>query len=64
MKKEQVLRFFGKQKDVARALGISQVAVSKWGEEIPPLRAYQLEQLTKGKLKADSYLPDSRELQD
>ncbi len=64
MKKTEAVAFFGSKKGLAIALSISQAAISQWGEEIPPLRAYQLEQLTKGKLKADSSLPDSRELQD
>jgi predicted transcriptional regulator len=34
MKKEDVISFFGSQAKTARALGISQAAVSKWGETI------------------------------
>lgn len=52
MKKATVIEYFGKVTDTAKALGISHAAVSKWGENIPPGRAYQIEVMTKGKLKA------------
>ncbi|EKC5520945.1 Cro/Cl family transcriptional regulator [Vibrio parahaemolyticus] len=52
MKKEEAITFFGNKKKLATALGISQAAISQWGESVPPLRAYQLELLTRGKLKA------------
>ncbi len=35
------------------ALGISSQAVSQWGEDVPKLRALQLEKMTNGELKAD-----------
>lgn len=52
-KKSHVLAFFGTQRKVAELLNISSVAVSKWDEEIPPLRAYQIERITNGALKAE-----------
>lgn len=51
MKKEDVLKHFGTVKATAEALGISHVAVVKWGEYIPEGRAYQLQILTGGKLR-------------
>lgn len=53
MKKADVVAHFGNQTKVANALGISHVAVSKWGDDIPLLRAYQIERITNGALKAE-----------
>jgi transcriptional repressor of cell division inhibition gene dicB len=52
MQKSSVLEHFGTVTATAKALGISHVAVSKWDEIIPQGRAYQIEVLTGGKLKA------------
>lgn len=52
MKKETVLNYFGGVTKTAEALGISKGSVSLWGEEIPQGRAYQIESLTGGLLKA------------
>lgn len=52
MQKSAVLEHFGTVTATAKALGISHVAVSKWSETIPQGRAYQIEVLTGGKLKA------------
>lgn len=51
MKKSDVIAHFGKPSAVAEALGIDRSAVSQWGENIPQLRAYELEKITQGKLK-------------
>lgn len=48
-----VIEYFGRQVDVAKALGIGRAAVWKWGEMVPPLRAAQIDRLTRGKLKFD-----------
>lgn len=53
MKKSAVLGHFGTQQAVADALGISAAAVSKWSDPIPKWRAYQIEKITRGKLKLD-----------
>lgn len=53
MKKVDVITYFGTQEKVAQALGIRQGCVSRWGETIPHLRAYQIEDLTKGALKVN-----------
>jgi transcriptional repressor of cell division inhibition gene dicB len=44
---------YGSKTALAEALGISRAAVSLWGDTVPEARQYQLEILTKGKLKAD-----------
>lgn len=55
MQKSAVLKHFGTVTATAKALGISHVAVSKWSETIPQGRAYQIEVLTGGKLKASAH---------
>ena len=55
MKKTDVLKHFDGVINTANALGISKQAVSKWPDEIPRLRAYQIERITKGQLKADDH---------
>lgn len=50
MKKVTAIKHFGSAAKLAKALGISKSAVSHWEEEIPELRAYQLESLTNGGL--------------
>ncbi len=52
MKKTDALTYFGTQKALADALGIAQAAVAQWGEEVPPRRAFEIERITDGKLKA------------
>lgn len=62
MKKSDVLKYFGSQADVAQALTnggypISQPAICKWPDDVPPLRAFQIERITNGELTAE--LPES-----
>jgi predicted transcriptional regulator len=59
MKTSDVIQFYKSKSLVAKALGISKAAVSLWGDEVPKLRAYELERLTDGALKVDS--PNSQE---
>ncbi|PPA31304.1 Cro/Cl family transcriptional regulator [Aeromonas jandaei] len=47
------MSYFGSAAELARSLNISAPTVSRWGETIPKGRAYQIEVLTDGKLKAD-----------
>lgn len=54
MKKSDVIKHFGSKSAVARALGISPQAVFGWPEKVPDLRAYQIEELTKGQLKRET----------
>ncbi|MFM5403498.1 Cro/CI family transcriptional regulator [Aeromonas veronii] len=55
MKKEDAISYFGSAAELARSLNISEPAVSRWGDTIPKGRAYQIEVLTSGKLKADQH---------
>ena len=54
MKTQDVIDFFGSRKKAAEKLGIESVsAFSHWGECVPVLRQYQIQVITKNKLKAD-----------
>ena len=54
MKTKTAAEFFGSKKKLADALGISPSAITMWGEDVPELRQYQIEQITKGKVKRGS----------
>lgn len=55
MKTELAVDYFGTKAAIADALDIKKSAVSQWGDTIPKGRAYQIEVLTGGKLKADQH---------
>lgn len=44
MLKSEALLYFKTNRAIALALGIDESAVSKWGEKVPPLRAYQIKE--------------------
>lgn len=52
MTTEDVVKHYGSKAEVARALGIDKAAISQWGDEPPHSRQFQIQCLTKGKLKA------------
>ena len=52
MYKQDVIKFFGSIRAVAKALDISTQAVHQWHNVIPEAAAYKIEVLTDGKLKA------------
>ena len=54
MKTEAAAEFFGSKKKLAEALGITPSAVTMWGEDVPELRQYQIERLTRGKVKSET----------
>ena len=53
MKKKDATAYFGTATKLATSLSISKQSVSKWGIEIPQRRAFELERITNGALKAD-----------
>lgn len=61
MKTDTAIEHFGNRAAIAKALGISRAAVSKWGDVVPEGSAYKLESLTAGALRADSSLYGRRE---
>lgn len=54
MKTSEAIKFFGSGAELAKKLGIAPQAVYQWGNEVPRLRAFEIERLTHGKLKAES----------
>ena len=60
MKTNYAVEYFGSKVALARALGIHKAAVSQWGDTIPQGRAYQIEVLTGGALKADPAAPSGQ----
>lgn len=61
MKKADVLSHFGGVTKTANALGINKATVSCWGENVPQGRAYQIEVVTGGALKADPAAPSGQQ---
>ena len=57
MKKDEAIKHYGGVVQLAAALGITSQSVSQWGDTIPQGRAYQIELLTAGKLKAKPAQP-------
>jgi hypothetical protein len=55
MKKTDIVEYFGNQTKIAQALGITSAAVGAWKEQIPELRARQLEEITGGALKFEDH---------
>lgn len=53
MDKSTAVDFFGSQKAIAKALGISDQAVSQWTGLIPKGSALELEKLTNGALRCE-----------
>ena len=45
MKKRDAIAVFGSASELARSLGITRQSVSKWSEDVPELRAYQIEEI-------------------
>jgi transcriptional repressor of cell division inhibition gene dicB len=45
MKTDDAIAAFGDAKKLADALGIWPQAIYKWGDEVPPLRAYQIQEI-------------------
>jgi DNA-binding transcriptional regulator YdaS (Cro superfamily) len=42
MTKEQAILAFGTARALAEAIGVTEQAVSQWGETVPELRVYQI----------------------
>jgi transcriptional repressor of cell division inhibition gene dicB len=65
MTKTDALTYFGSVSATAKAIGISDAAVSQWPERIPLLRQYQIAAVTQGRLQvdADAHLAPSEPVQ-
>ena len=55
MTPDDLLKFFGTKAEIARALGIKLTSVCEWFDNdfIPELRQYQVELVSKGRLRSD-----------
>lgn len=55
---KSVIEHFGSSNKLAGALDVSSAAVSQWLDNgyFPPLRAIQIEEITKGKFKAKNLI--------
>ena len=53
MKTQDAIDHFGGRREMAEAMDITPQSTHDWGEEPPLLRQYQLEVITKGKLRAN-----------
>jgi len=54
MTKDDAIKHFGTQVELAKALAMSQGSVSLWGDFPPLLRQLQIEAVTGGALKAEA----------
>lgn len=63
MKKQDAIDHFGGVVQLAYALRCSPQAISQWGKTIPQGRAYQIEVLTGGELRADPAAPSGQQRQ-
>jgi len=45
VKTEDAIEQFGSPLGLATALGITRAAIYQWGDTVPPLRAYQIQEL-------------------
>ncbi|MFM5138446.1 Cro/CI family transcriptional regulator [Aeromonas rivipollensis] len=61
MKKDEAIKHFGGVVQLAVALGIRSQSVSQWGHDVPQGRAFQIELLTGGQLKAKPSKPNPAE---
>lgn len=44
MKLSEAIERYGSKSEIARILGIARQSVNNWGEDVPPLRVYQLKE--------------------
>lgn len=51
MKTIEAVAIFGSKAEVARNLGISRAAVTDWGDDVPPLRVYQIREILENRQK-------------
>jgi hypothetical protein len=56
MYKEDAIRHYKSKMALARELGITRQAIQGWGKLVPLQKAWNLEDLTKGKLKVKLHL--------
>lgn len=52
MTKKEAIEFFGSPAELAKAIGVKAPSIYSWGKLVPIGRQYQIEKITKGRLKA------------
>lgn len=57
MRTKDAIKHYGSAAALAKALQISRQSVHDWGDEVPELRAYQIEVLSDGVLRAPRLKP-------
>jgi predicted transcriptional regulator len=60
MTTSEATSYYKTQELLAAALGITQSAVSMWGEYPPAMRQMQIERLTRGRLRAEPNVFDRK----
>ncbi|MBL4831293.1 MAG: Cro/Cl family transcriptional regulator [Aliivibrio sp.] len=53
MRKEEAVKYFGSVTELSKKLNVTTQSISQWGEKIPLRRAFEIERITNGALKAD-----------
>lgn len=53
MKKEIVIQHFGSVTELSKHLNVTTQSISQWGDNVPQRRAFEIERITNGALKAD-----------
>jgi len=53
MKKSDAIKYFQSASKLAIALGITRMSITQWGDDVPMRRAFEIERITNGELKAD-----------
>jgi len=53
MTKADAVQFFGSGVGLAKAIGVNKATISQWGDYPPYPRQFQIQVLTKGRLKAE-----------
>ena len=61
MKTADAVKAFGSVRELAEALEVSVQAVYAWGDEVPTPRDFQIEVLTRGRLRAQPAVRSARE---
>lgn len=60
MTRDDAIKHFRTVKALASALGITHQAVYDWGDEIPEGRQWQIQAITKGRLKVSARKPKNQ----
>lgn len=53
MNKKEAIEHFGSVTELAKKLNVTTQSISQWGNEIPLRRAFEIDRITNGALKAD-----------